>query len=122
MPDDVTAPPPGEAAFSGLVLSLAAAALAYMGRELAPGDARVEPDLALARHTIDTIEMLKAKTAGNRTADEDRLVEQLLYQLRLAFVKAGEEVAAPPAGPGPAGSAPDDAAPAGDRPGKGADA
>jgi len=38
--------------------------------------------------TIDTLAMLKIKTEGNRTPDETSLLDDVLYQLRLSFVKA----------------------------------
>ncbi|TNF32308.1 MAG: DUF1844 domain-containing protein [Deltaproteobacteria bacterium] len=45
-------------------------------------------DVALAKQTIDILEMLRAKTAGNRTEEEERLIEGLLYQTRVAYVDA----------------------------------
>ena len=44
------------------------------------------PDFEGARAFIGLLEMLEQKTKGNRTADEDRLLEDVLYQLRMAFV------------------------------------
>lgn len=73
------------ASFSALIFSLSASALAAMGHEL-PGVPKQERNLALARHSIDLLEMLKAKTEGNRTLQESSLLEDLLCQLRLAFV------------------------------------
>ena len=73
--------------FSGLILSLSHAAALHLG--LLPdeeGQPRLEP--ALARHTIDTIAMLKEKTQGNLTPDEERLITGVLTELRLAFVQA----------------------------------
>ncbi|MCA1906655.1 MAG: DUF1844 domain-containing protein [Desulfarculus sp.] len=73
--------------FSGLILSLSHAAALHLG--LLPdeqGQARLDP--ALARHTIDTIAMLKDKTQGNLTPDEERLITGVLTELRLAFVQA----------------------------------
>lgn len=45
-------------------------------------------DPALARQTIDILEMLEQKTAGNRTPEEDALVAGLLYQTRVAYLDA----------------------------------
>lgn len=45
-------------------------------------------DLTLAKQTIDILEMLQAKTAGNRTAEEEKLLSGLLYQTRLAYCDA----------------------------------
>jgi len=83
---------PPEPTLSGLALSLAAAALAYMGHAPVPGAEKAKPEPVLARHTIDTIGMLKEKTEGNRTDDESKLLDGLLQQLRLAYVKL-EQVA-----------------------------
>ncbi len=79
------------ASLSGLVLSLSAAALAYMGKPVTPGAAQPETNLPLAKHTIDTIAMLQAKTEGNRTEEETKVLDGLLYQLRLTYVKMEEE-------------------------------
>jgi hypothetical protein len=80
-----------EASLGGLVLSLSAAALAYLGEKVAPEGQNPDADLALARHTIGTLEMLKAKTEGNRTPEEDKLFDEMLYQLRMAYVQAEQK-------------------------------
>ncbi len=87
-PESSTLP---ESSLGGLVLSLSAAALAYMGEKVAPEGHNPDANLILARHTIGTLEMLKTKTEGNRTPDEDKLFDEMLYQLRMAYVKAQEE-------------------------------
>ena len=80
-----------EATLGGLVLSLSAAALAYMGEKVAPEGQNPDANLVLARHTIGTLEMLKTKTEGNRTPDENKLFDEMLYQLRMAYVQAEEK-------------------------------
>jgi len=45
-------------------------------------------DPSLARQTIDILEMLEQKTAGNRTPEEDALIGGLLYQTRMAYLDA----------------------------------
>jgi hypothetical protein len=74
--------------FSTFVLSLAASAMLHMG--LAPGadGEKQTPDLAMARQTIDTLEMLLEKTRGNLDADEQRLLQSVLYEVRMTFVRA----------------------------------
>jgi hypothetical protein len=47
-----------------------------------------EKNLPLARHTIDSLEMLQDKTRGNLDVEETRLLESLLYELRMRFVEA----------------------------------
>lgn len=71
------------------VLSIASAA--YMGLGITPGNEKsqkkVEPNLDLAKQNIDLLELIFEKTKGNRTSDEDRLIEQLLFETRLRFVE-----------------------------------
>ncbi len=76
--------------FSTFALSLATSALYHMGvaPDPAGGPPPTEPDLALARQTIDTLEMLQEKTRGNLDEDEDRLLKSVLYELHMSFVKA----------------------------------
>jgi hypothetical protein len=81
----------GDAAidFSTFVLSLGASAIYQMGQLPDPetGAARSEPNLPAARQTIDTLEMLRAKTRGNLDADEAKLLESILYELQMKFVE-----------------------------------
>ena len=75
--------------FSTFVLSLAASAMVQLGMAPGPeGETREAPDLAMARHTIDTLEMLADKTRGNLDADEERLLQSVLYEVRMTFVRA----------------------------------
>jgi len=46
--------------------------------------------MALAKQSIDIINLLKDKTKGNLTQEEEKLLDHLLYDLRMRFVKAGE--------------------------------
>jgi len=73
--------------FSSLILSLSHTAIMYLGYVPDPKSGKNNPDLQLARHTIDTIAMLKEKTTGNLTKDEQQLVENVLTELRLVFVR-----------------------------------
>ncbi len=74
--------------FLGFILSLNASALVHLGELPAPGSNEIEKDLTLARHAIDTIAMIEEKTRGNLTPDESALLENLLFELRMKFVKA----------------------------------
>ncbi|RME19611.1 MAG: DUF1844 domain-containing protein [Deltaproteobacteria bacterium] len=80
--------------FTTFVLSLSAAALQNLG---VPVEEAQSPcvNLALARQTIDVLEMLQTKTAGNLEEDEQRLLENILYDLRLRYVKAVKETGCP---------------------------
>jgi hypothetical protein len=88
MPDEAPAPPahgdePPPMDFIGLLVSLATQAGYLMSPEPGSGAA---PDLAGARSIIGLLEILKEKTEGHRTPDEDRVFDGLLYELRMAFV------------------------------------
>jgi len=92
--------PPDEAAgpnqlpgidFSTFVISLGTSALYHMG--IVNGPEEGEPpqkNLVLARQTIDTLEMLAEKTRGNLAEQEAKLMESLLYELRMRFVEIGK--------------------------------
>jgi hypothetical protein len=95
--EDPQAPVAGEEAggshlsaidFSTFVLSLSTSALYQMGLVPPPeGGEKAEPDLALARHSIDVLEMLRDKTRGNLDTEEVKLIESLIYELHTRFVE-----------------------------------
>jgi len=77
--------------FSTFVLSLSTTALVQMGLVADPESGRrLSPDRATAQQTIDTLEMLRAKTRGNLDREENQLLDQLLYELRMRFVECGK--------------------------------
>lgn len=86
--------------FAGFLISLGSSAFVHMGLIPDPetGESRA-PNLAIARQTIDMIELLEEKTRGNLTAEERQLLEQLLYELRLRFVEVQRSGPATPAEP-----------------------
>ncbi len=61
-----------------------------LGETENPMTGRRETDLRAARFLIDTIAMLDAKTAGNRTPEEDEYLKGVLTNLRLAWVRKAE--------------------------------
>jgi hypothetical protein len=64
--------------FSSFIVSIATQAAAYL-----EGEAK---DLGAARQMISALEMLKDKSEGRRTDDETRIIEGILFDLRVAFV------------------------------------
>jgi hypothetical protein len=74
------APVGDQVGFASFLMSLAAQA----GALLESGGA---DELDGARQIISILEMLADKTAGRRTPDEERVLENLLYELRLAYVE-----------------------------------
>ncbi len=73
--------------FATFVLSLSHSALMHLGEAPHPETGKVERNLPLARQTIDLIAMLEEKTKGNLTGDEERLVAQILFDLRMRYVE-----------------------------------
>lgn len=76
--------------FSTFVLSLGHSVLVHLGDAPDPSGATAEPSLLLARQTIDLIALLAEKTKGNLTGEEERLMEQTLYDLRSRYVRVAQ--------------------------------
>jgi hypothetical protein len=76
-----------EVTFPAFVMSLNTSALYHLGEIADPqtGKRIVEPDLA--RHAIDTLVLLQNKTKGNLTQDEEELLKNILYDIKIRFVK-----------------------------------
>lgn len=64
--------------FASFIISLATQAAEFLGGE--------HKDLGAARQMISALEMLKDKSEGRRTEDESRILDSVLFDLRLAFV------------------------------------
>ena len=84
------------ATLTTLATTLMTQALASLGQLPNPATGKPEVDLDLAKHMIDTLDVIYQKTEGNRTDEETNLYDNLLHQLRMAFVAAQS---APPATP-----------------------
>jgi len=74
--------------FTTLIMSLASAALVSMGRVPDPATGTVQKNFVFAQQNIDIIHLLQKKTKGNLSADEEHLVEQILYELRMTYISA----------------------------------
>jgi hypothetical protein len=75
--------------FSGLIVSMHASALMYLGAMETPEGQTIH-DVDLARQSIDMLRVIDEKTRGNLTEDEEKLMKKLLFDLHLAFVRATE--------------------------------
>jgi hypothetical protein len=73
--------------FSSFIFSLSTSALLHLGEVPDPVTQKIEKDLPLAKQTIDILGMLKEKTRGNLTADEEKLIDNLLADLRWRFIR-----------------------------------
>ena len=71
--------------FSGLILGFSSAVLYYIGQSEVDGKMVGEKNLPLAKQNIRIIEMLHEKTKGNLSTDEEKLVEQVLMDLRFKY-------------------------------------
>ncbi len=77
------------ATFSDFLFWLATMAAVQFGDIPDPATGRpIEPNLVGAGHLIEVVAMLQEKTAGNLSADESKLIDSLLYDLRMRFVDA----------------------------------
>ena len=74
--------------FGMFVMSLASSVLVHLGEIEHPDSNERQPNLALAKQTLDILGMLKDKTRGNLTQEETQVLENLLYDLRMKYVDA----------------------------------
>jgi hypothetical protein len=79
-------PPAPPATFEFLAHTLFTQALMALGRIPNPITKKAHRNLSTARHFIDTLAMLEQKTAGNLSADEQRMLEEIQHQLRMMFM------------------------------------
>jgi hypothetical protein len=76
-----------EVSFTSLVSFLATIALQHLGVIKNPLSKEVEKDLELAKYSIDMLDILKEKTKGNLTKDEENFLINTLADLKLSFVR-----------------------------------
>lgn len=77
-----------EVTFPALILSLNTSVLYHLGEIGDPVTGKREPDFDLARHGIDTLVLLEQKTKGNLLKEEEELLKNILYDVKLRYVKA----------------------------------
>ena len=80
----------GEVGFSTLVLMFGTAAMVHLGAAPDPVSGESKLDLSQAKQMIDLLDVLKVKTAGNLTATESGMLEDLLFDLRMRYLEAGK--------------------------------
>ncbi|MGE5303259.1 MAG: DUF1844 domain-containing protein [Alphaproteobacteria bacterium] len=74
--------------FSTFVISLSTQALMHLGEIANPLSGNEERDVPLAKQMIDIVGMLQEKTRGNLTGGEAKLIEDILFDLRMKYVEA----------------------------------
>ena len=72
--------------FSTFVISLSSSVMIHLGMAPDPMSGETRRELALAKQTIDILGMLKEKTKGNLSKEEEQLFQSLLSDLRLRYV------------------------------------
>ena len=77
--------------FATFVLSLSHSALVHLGDAPNPVDGAPDQNLLMARQTIDLLGLLEQKTQGNLTGEEERVLQQVLYDLRLRYVEVSRQ-------------------------------
>ena len=77
--------------FVNFVISLGTSAMYHFGDYPDPASGRSEVNLPAAKQTIDILGMLEAKTKGNLDENEKGLIEGLLFELRMRYVKEKEK-------------------------------
>ena len=74
------------ALFLQLLLGLQQAAMVALGKLMNPVTGKLERNLEAARNTIDTLAAIEARTRGNLESDEQRVLTQVLTDLRMNFL------------------------------------
>ena len=77
-----------EVTFSAFVMSLNTSVLFHLGELADPETGQKTMNAELARHAIDTLVVLDQKTKGNLTDEEAELLKNILYDVKMRFVKA----------------------------------
>jgi hypothetical protein len=85
------------ASWEMLLTTLATEAMVWLGQIPHPATGQPERNLDQAKYFIDTLEVLEQKTKGNLTPFESQALEQLLHDLRMAFVAAEQQRPSPSA-------------------------
>ncbi len=86
---DQRLPPPSLSLLANSLYLQAAISLGLLPNPLL---GKAELNLVQAKHAIDTLEILQQKTTGNRTPEESADIEDMLHQLRMAYVSLQEHV------------------------------
>lgn len=80
-----------EVTFPAFIMSLNTSALYHLGEIADPKTGKRIVELDLARHAIDTLVLIQNKTKGNLTQEEEELLKNILYDIKLRFVKVAKK-------------------------------
>ncbi len=84
--------------FSTFIMSLTSSAFYHLGDIADPETGKTETNLPAVHQTIDMLTMLREKTQNNLTAEENKLLEQLIYELQMKYVAKTKGGAGSPPG------------------------
>jgi hypothetical protein len=76
-----------EITFSAFLFSLGSSAFIHLGALPDPNTGEINKSLPLAKQTIDLLGLLREKTRGNLTPEEEDMFDHLLYDLRMQYIK-----------------------------------
>ncbi len=85
--------------FAELINMIAMQAMVGFGGMAGPGGERVPANMEIAKHFVDMLQVLEDKTKGNLTDDEKKLLDQVIYEIRMRYIQSSSGGAAPPAPP-----------------------
>lgn len=77
-----------EVTFPAFVMSLNTSALYHLGEIADPSTGKKIVDLDLAKHAIDSLALIQNKTKGNLEKEEEELLKNILYDIKIRFVQA----------------------------------
>lgn len=79
--------PPQEIQFLNVIFMFSSAAFQHLGEIPDPVSNEKKVDLEAAKYSIDTIEVLQKKTKGNLTDKESKIIDEVLYNLRMKYLE-----------------------------------
>jgi hypothetical protein len=85
--------------FAELINMIAMQAMVGLGGMSGPGGERIPPSHEIAKHYVDMLQVLEDKTKNNLTDDEKKLLDQVLYEIRMRYVQSASGGAVPPVTP-----------------------
>lgn len=80
-----------EVTFSAFIMSLNTSVLFHMGEIADPATGKKSIELDLARHGIDTLALIQEKTKGNLSTNEEEMLKNILYDLKIRFVQVAKK-------------------------------
>jgi len=89
-PKEESKTPLPEINFATFIISLNASALVHLGVIDDPATGKKVKNLSMGKQTIDILGMIEEKTKGNLSKEEENLLKNILYDLRIIYVKEQE--------------------------------